>query len=106
VTSTAVDPLAAIKTENPLVYDGIGTLTDPDVYLFDTPAVGATPAKLGYLDHWSSTPVMTSTAADQIARVGMPSALQIVTAKTDPTNVESKLAISIGKISCEAADLR
>jgi prepilin-type N-terminal cleavage/methylation domain-containing protein len=104
VTSTAVDPLAAIKTENPLVYDGTGTPTDPDVYLFNDTT--AEPDKLGYLDHWSSSPVMTSTAANQIARVGMPSALQIVTAKTDPTNEESKLAISIGKISCEAVDLR
>jgi hypothetical protein len=104
VTSTAADPLAAIKTENPLVYDGTGTSSDPDVYLFNDTA--AEPDKLGYLDHWSSTPVMTSTAASQIARVSMPSALQIVTAKTDPANEESKLAVSIGKISCEAADLR
>jgi type II secretory pathway pseudopilin PulG len=99
-TGTGVDPLAAIKAENPLVYDSISS--SADVYLFDQPAAG----KIGYLDTWSSTTTMTSAKTSQDASVSMPYAINIATAKTNQTNEESKLVINIGKLSCQTADRR
>ena len=98
IGSSAVDPLAAIKTENPLVYDSV--VPTSDIYLFETTT------QAGYLDHWSSSPLIVSTTANQSARANVPYAIQLVTAKTDPANPETKLTISIGKMSCDATDLR
>jgi Tfp pilus assembly protein PilV len=97
---TGVDPLAAIKAENPLVYDA--TLSSGDIYLFDQPSAG----KVGYLDTWSSTTTMTSAKTSQSSSVSMPYAINIATAKTNQNNEESKLVINIGKLSCQAADRR
>jgi Tfp pilus assembly protein PilV len=99
-SGAGVDPLAALKVTNPLVYDS--TLPTGDVYLFDDPLS----AKIGYLDAWSSTPVVTAATTPQTATVSMPYAINIVTAKTNPANAESKLAINIGKLSCTTADKR
>jgi type II secretory pathway pseudopilin PulG len=97
---TGVDPLVAIEAENPLVYDSLTPAGD--VYLFDRPAAG----KVGYLDTWSTTTTMTSAKTSQDASVSMPYAINIVTAKTNQSNEESKLVINIGKLSCQTADRR
>jgi hypothetical protein len=90
----------AIKAENPLVYDSIAS--SGDVYLFDNPAAG----KIGYLDTWSTTTTMTSAKTSQNASVSMPYAINIVTAKTNQSNEESKLVLNVGKLSCQTADRR
>jgi prepilin-type N-terminal cleavage/methylation domain-containing protein len=99
-TGTGADPLAAIKAQNPLVYDSL--TASGDIYLFDDPAAG----KVGYLDTWSSNPTMTSAKTSQDASVSMPYAINIATAKTNQANPESKLVINIGKLSCQTADRR
>ncbi|HEY7876518.1 MAG TPA: type II secretion system protein [Actinomycetota bacterium] len=99
-TGTGTDPLAAIEAENPLVYDSV--LSSGDVYLFDRPAQG----KVGYLDTWSTKTTMTSAKTSQDASVSMPYAINIVTAKTNQSNEESKLIINIGKLTCQTADRR
>jgi prepilin-type N-terminal cleavage/methylation domain-containing protein len=86
-------------TNNPLVGGVAGTATA--VYLFDQPG------KPGFLDSWSYTPLITTNIpSTRSASASMPSALNIVTAKTDPNNAESKLSISIGALSCQAVDNR
>lgn len=99
--STAADPLAAIsRSTNPVVYDGL-TASD-DVYLFDDPALG----RKGYLDSWSSKPFIGSSNTAKKSTVDMQFAIEIVTAKTNLNNDQTKLAITIGKLSCNAEDLR
>ena len=95
-----VDPLVAIRAENPLVYDAVAA--SGDVYLFDQPSAG----KVGYLDSWSSTTTMTSAKTSQDSTVSLPYAINIATAKTNQSNEESKLVINIGKLSCQTADRR
>ena len=103
-----VDPLAAIQAANPVVIDGL--LPTDDVYLFEDPT--STPAKKGFLERWSSTRTMTSfkgavTGGTGIeTRVSMPFAINIVTARTDPANPETKLSINVGKLNCRAVDQR
>lgn len=72
------------------------------IYLFDEPAAG----KKGYLSTMDSTPTISSVIEGATSRVSMPSAINITTAPTDPANAESGLAISIGRVSCEAVDNR
>ena len=95
-----MDPLPGLKAENPLVYDSV--TPSGDIYLFDDPAAG----KVGYLDSWSLTKTMTSAKTSQDASVSMPTAINIVTAKTNQSNDESKLVINLGKLSCQTADRR
>ena len=97
-TGGGTDPLAAIKTANPVVFDLPGTLSD--VHLFTTGGVS------GYLEDWSTTPDMTTFKDAQNVRVSMDRAINMVTARTDISNEETKLTIDIGKVSCQAADKR
>lgn len=99
-TTVTSDPLAPLRTENPLVYDS--TEASGDVYLFNDPAAN----KLGYLDSWSSTFAMGSSKSAATSSVSMPYAINIVTAKTNSANEESKFTLSIGKLSCRAVDNR
>lgn len=94
------DPLAALRTENPLVYDAL--LPADDVYLFSDPAAG----KRGYLESWASTFAVDSSKSDDVASVDMPYAINIVTSRTNSLNEESKFTVSIGKLSCRAEDYR
>jgi len=96
----SADPLAAIMAENPLVKQG--TLLSPgDVYLFQD----ATHPD-GYLEDWSSTWEMSSSKEAEASSVSMPYAIKILTAQTNPSNEETKFAVEIGKISCQAVDNR
>lgn len=94
------DPLAAIKTANPLVYDS--ALSGGDIYLFSDPAQG----RRGYLEDWSTTWAMNTVTDGQSSRVSMPFAISILTARTNPNNEESRFAVNIGKMSCQAVDKR
>lgn len=99
--STAADPLLSInRTNNPLVYDAL--LSSGDIYLFDDPAAG----RKGYLDSWSSKPEIFNSKTATKSTVNIEYALQIVTAQTNPANEQTKLALTIGKLSCNAEDLR
>jgi len=96
------DPLAAIKTNNPLVYDG--TTASADVYLFSDPSQG----RLGYLGAWSSlTPVPSSIdAAGRVTTAGIATAIRIETEPTNPAISESKINVSAANLTCLAEDLR
>lgn len=100
-TATTTDPLAAHGlASNPLVLDS--AIPAERVYLFDDP----TNDRVGYLESWSSSPLMSATVDDTSSTVNADVALSISTARTDPNNDASKLAIDIGKLSCEAVDAR
>jgi prepilin-type N-terminal cleavage/methylation domain-containing protein len=100
-TSTATDPLAAIKAAaNPLVFDALDN--DDDVYLFDTPT------ERGYLQDWWSRPQLTSTndASGRDTSVNLDGALQIITAPVNPDDDASSISASVGGMSCKAVDKR
>jgi prepilin-type N-terminal cleavage/methylation domain-containing protein len=98
VGASGVDPLAAIKAENPLVYKG--KLATDDIYLFSTPV------RTGYLNSWSTQPSIAAASGTQTSDVTLTSAIDIGIAKTDLTNAETQLAVSLGSISCSAVDKR
>jgi prepilin-type N-terminal cleavage/methylation domain-containing protein len=99
-TSTFGDALSALQTSNPLVYDSV--VNSSDVYLFEDAAAG----KIGYFRSMDSTERMNSALDATTARVDAEAAIRVVTARTDPANEESALAVSIGKASCQAVDNR
>jgi prepilin-type N-terminal cleavage/methylation domain-containing protein len=98
--STASDQLAPVKAANPKVYEG--ALPTSDVYLFDDPSLG----RRGYLDSWSTQPSISSSTTDKRSTVQIDFAIQIVTAKTNLTNDKTRLALTLGKLSCSAEDKR
>lgn len=99
--SAAADPLAAInRSNNPLVYEAL--VASNNVYLFDDP----TALKTGYLDSWSTAPFISSSKTATRSTVDIEFAIQIVTAQTNLNNEQTKLALSIGSLSCSAQDLR
>jgi prepilin-type N-terminal cleavage/methylation domain-containing protein len=100
-TSSATDPLAAIKAAaNPLVFDALDN--GDDVYLFDTPT------ERGYLQDWWSRPQLTSTndASGRDVSVNLDGALQIITAPVNPDDDASSISTSVGGMSCKAVDKR
>jgi hypothetical protein len=100
-TSTATDPLAAYSlSNNPVVLDS--AVPDERVYLFDDPAND----RAGYLESWSSSPLVSASADATTSTVEMNVALSIATAQTDPANDATKLAVNVGQMSCEAVDAR
>ena len=99
-SSAGPDPLAALRSSNPLVYDAPLGLTD--VYLFKDTAAG----KTGYFDDMSSQPVVQATKSAAEASVTMSNALSFDTTPTDPANESSSMVVNVGKASCKAVDLR
>jgi hypothetical protein len=99
-TSTASDPLASIKTTNPLVYDD----PDPakDIYLFKTSSVN------GYLSDWYSRPKIESgvDADGRIRTASLDGAIYISTAPVNPDVAASGVGVSIGSLSCNSEDAR
>jgi len=97
-----IDPLAAIRTANPLVIEG--AIAADDVYLFED--VG----KTGFLKEWQSTRTIsrtiTAAGGGSEARIDLPFAINIVTAKTNELNEETRLTINVGKLNCQAVDQR
>ena len=99
-SSAGPDPLAALKSTNPLVYDAPLGLTD--VYLFKDTAAG----KAGYFDDMSSQPIVQASKTAAEASVTMSNVLSFDTTPTDPVNESSSMVVNIGKASCKAVDLR
>ena len=99
-TSTSTDPLAAIRTQNPLVYDD----PDPakDIYLFKTDAVN------GYLADWYSRPRIDSSvdSGGRITTASLDGALYLSTAPVNPDVPASSVGVSVGSLSCQAEDAR
>jgi hypothetical protein len=91
-----------VSTYDPLVYDGSGTVVDPDVYLFQD----SSHAK-GYLVDWQTfAPSGSVDTAKQTTTGTLNGAMNIVTAPTNGTLPESGLNISLGKLSCLSQDKR
>ncbi len=100
---TAVDPLAAVKAANPVVYEDPLGIPGNDIHLFQTPTTK------GYLVDWSSAPYIASTkdtTTGRSATVSINGAIRIITNQTDPNRAASALSINIGKLGCEAVDKR
>lgn len=86
---------------NPLVYDNpVGTAND--LYLFRDDALG----RKGYLLEMTSTPTPSSTNTGGSTSVSMDHAIEIITAPTKPGVGETALNITVGSLSCGAADNR
>ncbi|MGH2755885.1 MAG: type IV pilus modification PilV family protein [Actinomycetota bacterium] len=100
-TTSATDQLAGLMTQNPRVFDS-SKGDNEDVFLFDDPAAG----KLGYLQTLSSNPQMTDSTDATSAQAGTDKAITMVAALTDQDNPETRLAITVGKLSCQAVDKR
>lgn len=104
-TTGGADKLATLnQTNNVVVIDStiLDGVVTKRVWLFDDPAQG----RVGFLDEWSSQPMISSTVSATDVRASTPFAINLVTARTDELNEESKLTISIGKMSCQAVDTR
>jgi hypothetical protein len=98
----ATDALAPLKTSNPLVYDSPVPLSD--IYLFqdDTSLI----PKKGYLTSWTGAFTLPSSLVKDNARVEIPTAMRLATARTNLSNEETQLAVDIAKLSCQSADRR
>ncbi|MGH2556965.1 MAG: type IV pilus modification PilV family protein [Actinomycetota bacterium] len=112
--ATASDPLAALKADNPMVYedptDNSLDGSPNDVYLFPETHDhdGVVHTHPGYLEDWSAlTSLPTSvTNAGRETSAAIEGAIRVDTAKTNPVVDGSELNIALGKISCEAVDHR
>jgi type II secretory pathway pseudopilin PulG len=104
LTSTATDPLAAVKASNPMVYED-PVSSAKDIYLFD--ADPSDPV-LGYLsDWWSRTRIDSSEDIEgRTTSVSLDGAIQISTAPVNPQVPVSNVSVSIGALSCQAVDAR
>jgi type II secretory pathway pseudopilin PulG len=106
-TSVATDPLVGYgPSSNPLVLDS--TIPEQRVYLFDDPGDPDDPSddRAGYLESWSSNPLVTASTDATTSSVAMNVAISIATARTDPANDATKLAVNVGQMSCDAVDAR
>jgi type II secretory pathway pseudopilin PulG len=94
------DPLQAVKSANPLVYDG--PTPAEDVFLFQAAGIN------GYLNDWSVlTAPQTSVSPDaRVASASIDGAINITTAPTNPAIPTSAITVSMGKLGCQAADSR
>ena len=104
--SGTTDPLQAVKASNPLVYDD--PIPSNDVYLFREEDASGQVLRKGYLSDWKSVAKTSGATAEDgtTATAAIDTALRIDTAPTNPSLPESGLNVSIGKLSCEAVDLR
>jgi prepilin-type N-terminal cleavage/methylation domain-containing protein len=86
---------------NPIVYDNpVGTAND--LYLFRDDALG----RKGYLLEMTTTPTPASTNTGGSTSVTMDHAIEIITAPTKPGVNETALNVTLGNLSCAAADNR
>ncbi|HEX2195355.1 MAG TPA: type II secretion system protein [Actinomycetota bacterium] len=85
---------------NPLVYDS--PIDSLDRYLFRDDALG----RKGYLLELTTTPTPAVTNTGSTASVSMDHAIEIITAPTKAGVNETALNITIGNLSCAAADNR
>jgi type II secretory pathway pseudopilin PulG len=95
------DPLAALEaSSNPLVFDHVEPAKD--VYLFDGGGVN------GYISDWSSRPQIQSSmdAFGRTVTADLDGAIEIVSPPVNPAVPRSKVAATVGAMSCEAVDKR
>ncbi|MGH2786879.1 MAG: type IV pilus modification PilV family protein [Actinomycetota bacterium] len=99
-SSNNPDPLASVRSANPLVFDGL--IPAEDVYLFEKAK------KDGYLKNWSSLePGTASVDPDgRVTQAAIDAAVSINTATMHSLYENSSLSIQIGKLTCEASDQR
>ena len=113
------DPLAALKSSNPLVWeapepvdDGDPATVEPslerDVYLFKDAANG----RLGYLQDWSSESDVSTTGVQEETEEGgvetsakIPGAVSLSTVAPDPAS-STGLSVEIGSLSCRSVEFR
>lgn len=99
--TTAGGALPLTFAYNPLVYDNpVGTAND--LYLFKEAALG----RKGYLLELTTTPTPASTNTGGSTSVSMDHAIEIITAPTKPGVTETALNVTVGNLSCAAADNR
>lgn len=115
LNSTSVpDALAAIKAQNPLIYDGANPCCDAnsDVYLFETRSSTGAITKRGYLSDWAANKVVqTSESPDgRITSASINGAIRVETAgirqTLTPELPQTAISLSLGKLSCNAVDNR
>jgi prepilin-type N-terminal cleavage/methylation domain-containing protein len=89
--------------QNPLVYDGANPADD--IYLFRQTGPGG---NKGYLQSWSNALGQTAAidATGKTVKASIQEAIRVVTAPTNPSEADSSLSISIGKLSCDSLDAR
>jgi type II secretory pathway pseudopilin PulG len=103
------DALAAIKAQNPLIFDGSSNAAD--VYLFEVRS-GTTVTKRGYLSDWAvDKNVETSTSADgRTTSASINGAIRIETAglrqTMSPELPQTAISLALAKMSCNAVDNR
>ena len=103
-----------LKSTNPMVYEvpdnpaAVPPVTGPqdtDIYLF--PKAGVLQAHPSYLIDLTGAEVKTEVGGDgRTASALITSALSFTTGPTDPDRVETSLLVSLGALSCSAADRR
>jgi prepilin-type N-terminal cleavage/methylation domain-containing protein len=101
-SANATDPLSAVTSTNPLVYDAVDP--DKDIYLFNRPADN----KKGYLQSWNSElgQSVTVNGTGVSVKSSINEAIRVVTAPTNPAEADSSISVSIGKLRCDSLDAR
>jgi hypothetical protein len=110
------DALAALKAQNPLIWDGSATngccTATSDTYLFDIRTGTASTSTRGYISDWSSNKnIETNVSADgRETSAAMNGALRIETAgfrqTMSPELPQTAYSLSFGKLRCSAVDNR
>ncbi|HEX2196250.1 MAG TPA: type II secretion system protein [Actinomycetota bacterium] len=110
------DALAALKAQNPLIYDASPTngccTSTSDMYMFDVRTGTASTSTRGYISDWSSNKnVETSESSDgRVTSASINGAVRLQTAglrqTLTPELPQTAIALSIGKLSCNAVDNR
>lgn len=111
-----VDALAALKAQNPLVYDASSSSAccagTSDVYMFDVRTGDSSTWRRGYIADWASNKnIETSESADgRVTSAAINGALRIETASLrqtlTPDIPDTAFTVSFGKLSCNAVDNR
>ena len=106
--------IGLLKSTNPMIYEvpdnpaAIPPVTGPqddDIYLF--PRAGVLKAHPSYLIDLAGATVTTQVGSDgRTASALITSALSLTTGPTDPDRIETSLVVSLGALSCSAADRR
>ena len=110
------DALAALKAQNPLIYDAGSTsaccsLTS-DMYLFDVRSGPSTAWRRGYFTDWASNKNLeTSESADgRVTSAAINGAIRIETSSPRQTLApdlpQTAFSIALGKLKCNAVDNR
>lgn len=114
--SPVPDALAALKAQNPLVYDASSATAccdaTTDVYMFDVRTGASSTWRRGYIADWSSNKnIEASESADgRTTSASINGAVRIETASlrqnVTPDIPQTGFTVSFGKLSCNAVDNR